>query len=107
MASLFEFFFIHFNDYMPILHRPAFENHVKDGLHLRDRAFGGVVALVCANGSVWSQDPRVLENEAGVPGWQWFQQVEAGRWSLLERPRLEDLQSCAVSIVFCAQHAQY
>ena len=33
--------------YIPLLHRPTFEQDVKDNLHLRDPRFAAVVLLVC------------------------------------------------------------
>ncbi|TFK84862.1 hypothetical protein K466DRAFT_495789 [Polyporus arcularius HHB13444] len=96
MEQLVDAFFTNYNLFVPILHRPIFEQGIKDGLHLRDRAFGAVVLLVCANGSRVVDDPRVRTEDGRVAGWRWFEQVETARWSYLERPRLEDLQTCAL-----------
>ncbi|KAI0719057.1 fungal-specific transcription factor domain-containing protein [Cerioporus squamosus] len=97
MEQLVNAFFMHYNLFVPLLHRPTLEQGIKDGLHLRDRGFGAVLLLVCANGSRVVDDPRVMaEDGRHVAGWKWFEQVETVRWSYLERPRLEDLQSCAL-----------
>ena len=96
MPVLFHSYFYHFNAYMPLLHEQTFKQRVAEGLHLRDQAFGAVVLLVCANGARMVEDPRVSEDSDRPDGWRWFAQVDTTRWSLLGRPRLEDLQSCAV-----------
>ena len=87
------------NDLLPLLHRPTFEQSVREGLHLRDEGFGSTVLLVCANGARFTDDARVLLDGAEVPqsaGWKWFQQVQMVRKSLLAPPRLYDLQIYAV-----------
>ncbi|KAJ7115077.1 fungal-specific transcription factor domain-containing protein [Mycena crocata] len=60
LASLIALYFTHKNLYHPLLHRPSFERAVREGRHERDAAFGAVVLLVCAIGSRWSEDARVL-----------------------------------------------
>ena len=87
------------NDFLPLLHRPTFEQGIREGLHLHDEGFGSTVLLVCANGARFSDDPRALLDEREHPqsaGWKWFQQVQMVRKSLLEPPRLYDLQIYAV-----------
>lgn len=99
LAKLVDLYFDNMNDYMPLLHRPTFQQGVKDGLHLHDEGFGSTVLLVCANGARFTEDPRVLLDENPIPqsaGWKWFQQVQMVRKSLLAPPRLYDLQIYAV-----------
>ena len=98
MKKLLDAYFLHYNMFIPILHRPTLEQKIKEGLHLRDQGFGAVFLLVCANGSRVIDDPRVQTDDGRVPGWQWFEQVETARWTYMERPRLEDLQTCAVRV---------
>ncbi|KAI0755124.1 fungal-specific transcription factor domain-containing protein [Daedaleopsis nitida] len=96
MERLIDAYFTHHNTFMPLLHRPTLEQGIRDGLHLREQGFGGVLLLVCANGSRWVDDPRLTTDGHETPGWKWFMQVEDTRWSFLERPRLEDLQTCVL-----------
>lgn len=100
MDSLIDLFFLHINNFLPMLHRPSFEQSILEGLHLRDEGFGSTVLLVCANGARFTKDPRVLlkdyEMQPQSAGWHWFQQVQMVRKSLLAPPRLYDLQIYAV-----------
>jgi hypothetical protein len=88
---------------MPLLHRPTFEQGVASGLHLRDSSFGGLVLLICAIGSRFSNDPRVFLEGAGSTlssGWKWFQQVRVMKKNVLIPPTLYDVQYCCVSSSF-------
>ncbi|KAI0779911.1 fungal-specific transcription factor domain-containing protein [Fomes fomentarius] len=97
MDRLIDAYFTHVNPYIPLLHRPTFEQSLKDGLHLHDRAFGAVALLVCAHGSRWVRDSRLtVGGSVQVPGWQWFEQAEPARWNILERPQVENLQACVL-----------
>ncbi|TFK88610.1 hypothetical protein K466DRAFT_488593 [Polyporus arcularius HHB13444] len=96
MEKLVDAFFKHYNLFVPILHRPTLEQGIKDESHLRNRGFGALVLLVCAIGSRVVDDPRITVDDGRVAGWKWFEQVEIARWSYLEKPRLEDLQTCAL-----------
>ncbi|KAJ8483292.1 hypothetical protein ONZ45_g14646 [Pleurotus djamor] len=103
MQSLIHLYFVHWNLYLPLLHRPTFEKAVRDGLHLRDVAFGGVVMLVCANGAKFSDDPRVLLDGTTSPlsrGWRWFLQVQFVKKSLAVAPSLYDIQFYCLAIHF-------
>ncbi|KAH9917920.1 fungal-specific transcription factor domain-containing protein [Epithele typhae] len=62
--------------YTPLLHRPTFDGYLDEGKHLTDRGFGSVVLL---------------------SGWHWFERVDQARWSVLDRPKLEDLQVCVLT----------
>ena len=55
MDKLIDGYFDNINVYAPLLHKPTLQNKIKDGLHLRDGLFGGIVLLVCANGARWQQ----------------------------------------------------
>ena len=102
MMHLVDRFFTRMNIQIPLLHRPTFEKGIADGLHKRDEGFGSTVLLVCALGSRWSDDPRVIlpgTNSGHSAGWEWFRQVQWVRRSLLSPPRLYDLQICCVSVV--------
>ncbi|TFK88611.1 hypothetical protein K466DRAFT_662196 [Polyporus arcularius HHB13444] len=106
MIRLVDAYFEHFNVYLPLLHRPTLEHDIQRGLHIRDRSFGSVVLLVCAMGAIWTQDHRLPPPPPGVgPGWEWFDQVGHEQWSLLTRPKLHDIQACALMAAYmCSSH---
>ncbi|EUC53657.1 fungal specific transcription factor domain protein [Rhizoctonia solani AG-3 Rhs1AP] len=60
LASLVDLYFSRFNVILPLLHRPTFESQLAQKLHWRDPSFAAVVLLVCANGSRFSDDTRVM-----------------------------------------------
>ncbi|KAJ4001604.1 fungal-specific transcription factor domain-containing protein [Lentinula boryana] len=60
MLSLVSLYLINVNIFFPIVHAPTFKRLIVEGLHLRDQHFGAVVLLVCAVGSKYTADPRVL-----------------------------------------------
>ena len=96
---LIDNYFLHVNAFLPLLHRPTFENHVSDELHLRDGAFGGVVSLVCALGSRHTDDPRVLlpgTSDLASAGWAWFDQVQLMRNFCLAPASVHEIQSYSV-----------
>jgi len=103
MTSLFNLYFKQVNVFYPLLHRPTFEKAVAEGLHLHDALFGSTVLLVCAVGSLYSDDPRVFldgTDSAHSCGWKWFSQVQVVKKSLLAPPSLYDLQFFSLSVMF-------
>ncbi|KAI0666833.1 fungal-specific transcription factor domain-containing protein [Trametes maxima] len=103
MTDLISLFFSRLNVYTPLLHKPTFTEGLEKGQHLKDGGFGATVLLVCAIGSGFSDDPRVLMDGNGSKtsaGWKWFLQVEAARKSLMAPTRLYDLQICALMALF-------
>ena len=60
LAGLAELYFDHFNVWLPVLNRPLFYAAIADGLHVSNPEFGNIVLLVCALGSRFSNDKRVL-----------------------------------------------
>ena len=96
---LIDCYFTHMNVITPILHRPSFEQQVREGLHFKEEAFGAVVLSVCANGARISDDRRVLTDEGKdwySAGWAWFSQVRMTQKALLSSSRLYDLQVLCV-----------
>ncbi|KAK0486420.1 fungal-specific transcription factor domain-containing protein [Armillaria novae-zelandiae] len=85
MLSLVNLYFTNHNCYLPLLHRPTFENDLKTGLHRIDYMFAGTVLLVCALGARNSYDPRVFDGCNKEAGWQWFEQITPFRTSLQDR----------------------
>ena len=103
IPSLIDAYFLHFNIFMPLLHRPTFEKSVAEGLHFKDSMFGAILLLVCAHGSRYSEDPRVLAEGSDSPrsaGWKWFEQVNVFRRTLYQRTTLYELQMHAVRLFF-------
>ncbi|EJF60412.1 hypothetical protein DICSQDRAFT_181332 [Dichomitus squalens LYAD-421 SS1] len=96
MHELIDAYFNRLNIYLALLHRPTFERDVKNGLHLRDRGFGAVLLLVCAIGSGLLLDSSQIQSHGPPPGYHWFELVSTTDFSLLARPRLYDLQACAL-----------
>lgn len=60
LYSLVDLYFKRYNVLLPLLHRPTFEAQLAEKLHWRDPSFAAVVLLVCANGSRFSDDTRVM-----------------------------------------------
>ncbi|KAF8624184.1 hypothetical protein AX15_006006 [Amanita polypyramis BW_CC] len=103
LLSLIELYFAEVNLFLPILHRPSFERSVAQGLHYADHWFGAVLLLVCAVGSYYSDDPRVLldgEDDRNSSGWKWFEQVQLAGKDILAPPHLYNLQIHCLSVQF-------
>ena len=101
MQSLIELYFTHQNILFPLFHRPTFEKCVAGGLHLFNIPFAEKLLLVCAIGTRYCDDPRVLSDDNPVPqsrGWKWFSQVELSRELLIKTPTTDGMQFCCVSI---------
>ncbi|CAK5280350.1 unnamed protein product, partial [Mycena citricolor] len=60
LATLVTAYFTHFNPCLPVLHRKIFEATLATGRHLVDPQFGSTVLGVCALGSKYCDDPRVI-----------------------------------------------
>lgn len=100
MPCLIDLYFEKINLFFPLLHRPTFERSVAEGLHHTDYWFGALLLLVCATGSQYSDDSRVLpegEVDYRSSGWQWFQQVELARQNIPGPSNVYNLQSHCVS----------
>ncbi|KAI0289724.1 hypothetical protein BC826DRAFT_591621 [Russula brevipes] len=104
MDQLVDLYFSRFNLYLPLIHRPTFERHLHDNLHLRDQTFGSVLLCLCACASRYSDDPRVLLEDSTTTwhssGWKWFGQVQILRRSLMGPPTLYDVQMYALASLF-------
>ncbi|KAM5544333.1 hypothetical protein V8D89_001993 [Ganoderma adspersum] len=101
--ALVDLYFRHTNCHYPLLHEPTFKKAVEAGQHLRNGGFGATVLLVCAIGSRFTRDPRVLLQDCDHPhsaGWMWFRQVEGARRSSLAPAKLHDLQVYALMALF-------
>ena len=95
LDSLVTLYFEKSNIISPVLHRPTFLRSLNSGLHLRDSDFGMTVLLVCAIGSRFTSDSRVLLEDDisdSSRGWKYYKQVPSFRNRLFERSTLYDLQ---------------
>ncbi|KAM5544387.1 hypothetical protein V8D89_002047 [Ganoderma adspersum] len=103
LDALVELYFHHMNCHLPLLHEPTFKNAVRGGQHLRDAGFGATVLLVCAIGSRFTRDPRVLLHGSAhlhSAGWKWFHAVEKARRLSFAPAKLHDLQVYALMALF-------
>ena len=99
---LVDLYFDCVNLYLPLLHRPAFDKWVNEGLHLSDDKFAPVYLLVLAVGARYSRDPRAMLD--GVDsyhscGWICFDQVQMIKRSMLSPPTLFDIQCYCVKLI--------
>ncbi|PPQ91999.1 hypothetical protein CVT25_004655 [Psilocybe cyanescens] len=97
LMNLVTLYFEKTNSLIPLLHAPTFLRLLASGRHYWDASFGMTVLLVCAIGSRYSDDPRVIsEMDAGAPGlssgWHYFSQVPVHRKILLLKTSVYDLQ---------------
>jgi hypothetical protein len=102
---LLDLYFSRINLFLPLLHRPTFEQQVRDKLYFQDQAFASVLLCVCACASRYSDDPRVLlegSTSWHSSGWKWFGQVQVLRRSLMGPSLLRDVQMYAVGPSFYA-----
>ncbi|THU99813.1 hypothetical protein K435DRAFT_776855 [Dendrothele bispora CBS 962.96] len=92
-------YFSEINIYFPALHRPSFERSITDKLHLRDPAFGCLVLVVCACGSIYAhpQDPR---GDAKTTGWHWFSQIPFEKLIFSENVVLYHFQTYCLTITY-------
>lgn len=102
LMHLVNLYFERTNSLIPLLHVPTFMRSLTAGQHYWDPSFGMTVLLVCAIGSRYSDDPRVIsETDAEAPGlssgWHFFNQVPVHRRPLLYKTTLYDLQYYFVS----------
>ncbi|KAK6981053.1 hypothetical protein R3P38DRAFT_3293977 [Favolaschia claudopus] len=99
MSECIELYFLPLNIFLPLLHQPAFERAVADGLHLRDGGFAATLSLVCTIGSRWSTDPTLAAQGLDC-GWKWFDQVQLAGKRLLGQANLYDLQTYVLATGF-------
>lgn len=100
LIQLVDLYFTHVNLHQPLLHRPTFEKSIAGKLHLTNNGFAVTLLVVCANGSRYSENPRVFFDGTGSyhsRGWKWFDQVQMVRKSLLASPSIYDMQFYCVS----------
>ncbi|KAL0068063.1 Gypsy retrotransposon integrase-like protein 1 [Marasmius tenuissimus] len=110
LPTLISLYFTHVHPIYPVLHKAIFEQSVKEGLQHRDVFFSSALLAVCALGSRYCSDFRVLEDNDGIDGyrgfnnrsngrsksrisagWKWFRQIRLTRLELGTKPSFFDL----------------
>ncbi|EPQ52682.1 hypothetical protein GLOTRDRAFT_79806, partial [Gloeophyllum trabeum ATCC 11539] len=79
IGPLVDLYLANVNIFVPLFHEPTLKQEVASGLHLRDPSFASVLLLICACGSRWADDPRVLmggSDSLQSAGWRWYNQVK-------------------------------
>ena len=102
LSCLVSLYFEKSNIIMPILHKPTFLRSLRSGQHFEDPSFGMTVLLVCAIGSRFTSDSRVLLDDDISDlssGWKYFEQVPVFRKGLFVRCTLYDLQCYTVRFI--------
>ncbi|KAF7331675.1 Fungal-trans domain-containing protein [Mycena kentingensis (nom. inval.)] len=97
MWTLCALYFEHQHPYLPLLHRPSFERDLSAGLHTRDRAFGGVVLLVCGIGARYFSE---LDDEF-CRGCQFFDQIQLELDYMFAPPTIHTMQLFCLFVIFC------
>nr|GAT46954.1 predicted protein [Mycena chlorophos] len=106
LLSLVDLFFHKCNPLLGLLHQASFRKSLfAERLHVRNLHFGAVVLAVCALGSRFSEDPRVLVDgttDEHSCGWKWFAQVRPmhAAWVSVHPSTLYQLQLVILSISF-------
>ncbi|KAF6759564.1 fungal-specific transcription factor domain-containing protein [Ephemerocybe angulata] len=103
LRDLVEEYFANSNIMLPLLHRPTFERSLRNGFHFVNDDFGGCVLAVCAIGSLYSRDPRVLLEGSGSEqscGFKYFCQLRLVKDTFLRTPSLYDLQMHVLAAIF-------
>ncbi|THV03738.1 hypothetical protein K435DRAFT_247672 [Dendrothele bispora CBS 962.96] len=103
IPELVDLYFIHCNQFLPVLHRPTFERSVAEGLHYRNRQFGYTLLAVCAVGSRYSKDSRIFSDESSPEfsaGWKYFRQIKLFPQNFMTVPSLYDLQLICIAVFF-------
>ncbi|KAJ4490959.1 fungal-specific transcription factor domain-containing protein [Lentinula aciculospora] len=103
ITDLVNLYFTQLNPLLPLLHRPSFLRCVAEGLHRKDRHFGGLLLAVCALGARFSDDNRVFEDyttsEQSI-GWKWIRQIQPLKHSFDEPPSIYEIQLYTAYILF-------
>ena len=102
LNSLVSLYFKKSNIILPVLHKPTFLRSLHSGQHFKELSFGMTVLLVCAIGSRFASDSRVLLDDDISDlssGWKYFEQVPVFRKGLFVRSTLYDLQCYTVRCI--------
>ncbi|KAF5346589.1 hypothetical protein D9758_013444 [Tetrapyrgos nigripes] len=91
-----DIYFLERESYFPLLHRPTFENSIRQGLHHRDPAFGAVVLAVCAHGDKLYSTSSLGDN----PGDRWIDQIRLDGFVFHETLALDHLHIYCLMISY-------
>jgi hypothetical protein len=97
-SSLISLYFSNVNAFIPVLHRPIFEEAVSQGLHMLQDDFASTLLLVCALGSLYLADSSMYNQDRRKLAWNFYNQVELCGHSLRRQPTTYDLQAYCVRI---------
>ncbi|THU81703.1 hypothetical protein K435DRAFT_841203 [Dendrothele bispora CBS 962.96] len=102
LHKLVDVYFSEFHIYTPILYRPSFDRSIADNLHLHDPAFGALVLVVCACGSIYAY-PQYPPVDIKTSGWHWFKQIPFDKFVFSEVLSLYHMQIYCLSIYYLEQ----
>ncbi|KAJ7647153.1 fungal-specific transcription factor domain-containing protein [Roridomyces roridus] len=100
---LMDLYFSNVHPTLPLLHRPAFQRSVAEGLHLRNHLFGALLLALLAVASRYSDDPRVFVPGADSTlscGWLFFEQIQVIKKSLFNEPSVYEVQSYCLMTLY-------
>ncbi|KAF8197733.1 fungal-specific transcription factor domain-containing protein [Mycena galopus ATCC 62051] len=100
LKSLISLYFTHVNLFIPVLHRPLFEDDVSNQLHTRRADFAATLLLACALGCLYLPDSTVTSQDRVKLAWTWYDQVELCGHSLHRQPTTYDLQAYCLASQF-------
>ncbi|KAJ7624024.1 hypothetical protein DFH06DRAFT_755893 [Mycena polygramma] len=100
IESLASLYFLNINPFIPVLHRPTFDECVGQQLHIHDLGFGSILLLVCALGSLYLTEPTISRQDREALGWKWYNQVELCGHSLRRSPATHDIQAYCLAVQF-------
>jgi hypothetical protein len=102
--------FFGFNKCTPLLHEPTFRKSLREGCQFYDVDFAHLVLLVCAIGSQFSADPRVLldgDSSRRSAGLKYIDQVNLLQPATLHRANLQQLQAYCVRYFLTHCHTPF
>ncbi|KAJ6472358.1 fungal-specific transcription factor domain-containing protein [Mycena vitilis] len=100
ITSLASLYFSNINPFIPVVHRPTFDECVGQQLHIYDLGFGSILLLVCALGSLYLAEPTLSRQDRETLGWKWYNQVELCGHSLHRLPAPHDIQAYCLAVQF-------
>ncbi|KAJ7897627.1 fungal-specific transcription factor domain-containing protein [Mycena olivaceomarginata] len=102
LSSLISLYFVNVNIFIPVLHRPSFEDGLARRIHLRQDDFASTLLLVCELGSLYLPEHGVSDGDRSKLAWSWYDQVELCGHSLRRQPTTYDLQAYCLAAHFLA-----
>ncbi|KAJ7645200.1 fungal-specific transcription factor domain-containing protein [Mycena polygramma] len=94
IESLVSLYFSNVDPFIPLLHRPTFEDGIAQRLHINNSGFGETLLLVCALGSLYL--PPLSYQDRVKMAWKCYEEVDLCARSLCQQPSLYDLQAYCV-----------